>query len=179
MDKYLNKLKEDNYDDSFNKTSEWLTNSEIKLKSQKERKTFSMIEFIKTNKYKFAFIILILAIFGACNYPVTQTDTVGYIIKWSTPAENTDNNITAALPWLKNVIVNTEIKTVGGESVKEYTAVFQGSDEKTVTGYKNDLEKISSIISIKIFPVSESVKRPVYSAILYSFFKIDIKSDNM
>jgi hypothetical protein len=181
MDKYWNKLKEDNYEDTFDKTSDWLINTEIKLKPQKERKNFSMMTFIKNNKYKFAFIILILAVFGACNYPVMQNDTVGYVVKWSIPAETSGviaSDLTA-LPWLKNTNLISEAKTTEGNNITEYSVILQNTDEKTVMSYKNDLEKIQGIKTIKILPVNESVTRPVYSAVLYSFFKIDIKSNDL
>jgi hypothetical protein len=71
------------------------------------------------------------------------------------------------------------VKNINGTEVMEYKLLVQSVDDKAVINYKNDLEQIKQISSIKIVPINESVKRPVYSAALNTFFKIDINSSKM
>lgn len=182
MEKHIKKLKENNYDSSFEKTSDWLIESQQKLLNLKtQRKKSIMKEYITKHKLQFAIIIFAALLLAACNMPVTQEDTVGYALSWTVPSsENktvTDN--LQKLSWYNNSNITAESKSVSGQEITEYKLIVQSNDEKLVTSYKNDLERIKEITSIKILPLNESVKRPVYSAALHSFFKIDIKSDKM
>ena len=130
------------------------------------------------HKYKIIIAIFLALIVGACNYPVSQENTVGYAMSWTTKAENQKavTESTKKLPWTNNTAMNINVKNVGGNELAEFNIILQGIDEKTAMAYKTDLEKIKEINSVKILPLKESITRPVYAAALYSFFRVDISS---
>lgn len=182
MEKHIKKLRDNDYGNSFDNTSQWLIESQQKLLNKKtQRRKSKMKEYILKHKIQFAAVILAAILIAACNMPVTQSDTVGYALSWTTPGS--DNKSVAdnlqKLSWYKNSNVTSESGNINGVEIIEYKLIVQSGDDKLVTGYKDDLEKIKNIISIKILPLNENVKRPLYSAALHTFFKIDINSDKM
>jgi hypothetical protein len=182
MEEHIKKLKENRYDSSFEKTSDWLVESQQKLLNKKtQRRKSKMKEYITKHKLQFAIIVFAALLLAACNMPVTQDDTVGYVLSWTAPGSN-NKTVTAnlqKLSWYKNSSITAESKNVNGQEITEYKLIVQSNDEKLVTSYKNDLENIKELTSIKIVPLNEKVKRPVYSAALHSFLKIDINSNKM
>lgn len=182
MEKHLKKLNEGKYDESFGRTSDWLITSRQKLLNKKNKRSKSkMKDFLLRHKLQFAIIVLAAVLIAACNMPVTQNETVGYALSWTAPASDGSavNDRLQKLDWYKNSSVTSDSKNLNGKEITEYKLIVQSADDKSVTGYKNDLEKIKEITSIKIVPLNESVTRPVYSAALHSFFKIDVNSDKM
>ena len=182
MNGYIKRLKENKYDASFENTSDWLIKLNEKLLIQKnQRRTIKMKQYFLRHKLQFAIIILFAMLIAACNYPVSQNDTVGYVLTWT--ASKTDNNSVLdnlkKFDWYKNSNVSAADKILNGNEWTEYKLLVQSTDDKAVISCKNDLEKIKQITSIKIVPINQSVKRPVYSAALNSFFKIDINSSKM
>ncbi len=174
MDKYWDKIRQEKYDGTFDRTTKALLRNQT-LKP--ERKT-RMKSFILVHKYKIIIAVFLALIVGACNYPVTQENTVGYAIAWTTKAENQKivaDNI-SNLSWTKNSVMNISIKNVGSIDMAEFNIILQGIDEKTAMAHKTDLEKMKEINSVKILPLKESITRPVYAAALYSFFRVDISS---
>jgi len=175
MDRYWDKIRKESYDDTFEKT----TGSLLKKQNlKKERKPSPMKQFISQHKYKLAFALFLAFVVAACNYPVSQQKTVGYAMTFSTPSVNKDFVFRSIknLNWSGNSNMNINEKNINGTSIAEFNTVLGGIDEKTAMKYKSDLEKIKEINSIKLFPVTESITRPVYSALLYSFFRVDVKS---
>ncbi len=181
MDEYIKRLKEKKYDESFEKTSEWLAESQNKFKNKQNlRRSFKMKQYFLRHKLQFAIIIFFAFLVAACNYPVSQNDTVGYVLSWTVPTSNTSvAESLNKLDWYKNSNITASTKNINGTDITEYKLLFQSFDDKLVINYKNDLEKIKQLTSLKIIPINESVKRPVYSAALHSFFKIDINSSKM
>lgn len=181
MEKHIKKLNERKYDDSFMRTSDWLISSRQTLLNKNKRSKSKMKDYILRHKLQFAVILLAAILIAACNMPVTQNETVGYALSWTAPSSSgkTVSESLNKLEWYKNSSVSAETKNINGQEITEYKLIVQSNDDKLVTGYKNDLEKIKELTSIKILPLNESVKRPVYSAALHSFFKIDINSDKM
>jgi hypothetical protein len=175
MDKYWDKIRQEKYDGSFDRVSKSLLEKNL-IKEKRSKPV--MKQFILTHKYKFVFAVVLAFVFAACNYPVTQEKTVGYAMQWS--AEKQDeaavNDAINNLSWLKNANLNVNENNNTGKIVLEFSTVLQGIDENAVMKYKSDLEKISAVKSVKIVPLTESVTRPVYSAALYSFFRVDISS---
>lgn len=182
MEEHIKKLNENKYDESFNGTSMWLINSQNKLLKRKYQRRFTkMKEYFVKHKIQFAVVILLAILIAACNMPVTQNSTVGYALSWTVP-NSSNSSITESLSklsWYKNSNITTDIKNINGNEIVEYKLIVQSQDENTVISYKNDLDKIKEISSIKIVPLNESITRPVYSAALYSFFKVDINSSKM
>lgn len=137
-----------------------------------------MKNFISEHKYKLAIALFLAFLVAACNYPVSQENTVGYGVTFtavSTGADAVSQNI-SAIKWPGTSTINSNTNSVNGKNVTEYNIVLQNADEQSVMRCKSDLEKIKEVSSIKIFPLTENVKRPVYSALLYNFFRIDVKS---
>ena len=59
MNKYWSSIKNQNHDNSFGKIESWIREVESQKRyAKKERKTNIMKNFIITNKYKFAVVIL-------------------------------------------------------------------------------------------------------------------------
>ncbi|MCU0371650.1 MAG: hypothetical protein MUE56_00205 [Ignavibacteria bacterium] len=175
MDKYWDKIRQEKYDGSFDRVSKSLLE---KNSTKEKRSKLVMKQFILTHKYKIVFAVVLAFVFAACNYPVTQEKTVGYAMQWS--AEKQDeaavNDALNNLSWLKNANLNVNENNNNGKVVLEFSTVLQGIDVNAVLKYKSDLEKISAVKSVKIVPLTESITRPVYSAALYSFFRVDISS---
>ena len=175
MDRYWDKLRGRSYDDTFEKTTGLLLS---KQNLKKERKLSPMKNFISEHKYKLAIALFLAFLVAACNYPVSQENTVGYGVTFtavSTGADAVAQNI-SAIKWPGTSTINSNTNSVNGKNVTDYNIVLQGADEQSVMRCKSDLEKIKEVGSIKIFPLTENVKRPVYSALLYNFFRIDVKS---
>jgi hypothetical protein len=182
MEDHIKKLKDKKYDESFDRTSMWLIDSNNKLLNRKnQRSNNKMKEFFLKHKLQFAIVALMAVLIAACNMPVTQNDTVGQVLSWTVPgSKNTAvSESLNKLGWFKNSNVTADSKNINGVETTEYKLIVQSADDKLVTSYKNDLEKIKEISSIKIVPLNTSVTRPVYSAALHSFFKIDINANNM
>jgi hypothetical protein len=182
MEEHIKKLKENKYDDSFDTTSKWLIDSNNKLLNRKNsRRNNKMKEYFLKHKLQFAIVALMAVLIAACNMPVTQNDTVGYVLSWTAPGSNNTSVAESLnkLDWYKNSNVTMDVKNINGTETTEYKLIVQSADDKLVTSYKNDLEKIKELTSVKIVSLSENVKRPVYSAALHSFFKIDINANKM
>jgi hypothetical protein len=177
MDKYWDKIRQEKYDGTFERTTKALLRNQTEPKRDSIRKK-RMKSFILAHKYKIIIAIFLVLIVGACNYPVSQENTVGYAMSWTTKAENQKavTESTKKLPWTNNTAMNINVKNVGGNELAEFNIILQGIDEKTAMAYKTDLEKIKEINSVKILPLKESITRPVYAAALYSFFRVDISS---
>lgn len=181
MEEHIKKLNEKKYGDSFDRTSMWIIESQNKLLQRKNRRRLAkMKEYFIKHKIQFAVVILLALLIAACNMPVTQNDTVGYALSWTANTSNT--NVTDELnklSWFKNSSITSSAKNINGNEIVEYKLIVQSTDENAVLKYKNDLEKIKDLTSIKIVPLNLGVTRPVYSAALHSFFKIDVNASKM
>lgn len=178
MDKYWDKIRQEKYDGTFERTTKALLRNQTQEPNKGLKRKTRMKSFIIAHKYTIIIAIFVALIAGACNLPVTQENTVGYAIAWTTKAENqkTVSESTKNFPWTKNSAMSINTKNVGGSDVAEFNIVLQGIEEKTAMSYKTDLEKIKEISSVKILPLKESITRPVYAAALYTFFRTDISS---
>ena len=174
MDEYIKKLKEKKFDESFDRTSDWLIKSQIKLQNKKNlRRTIKMKQFLIRHKLQFAIVILFALMIAACNYPVGQNETLGYVVSWTVPtSENSPvAESLSKLNWYKSSDISATVRNINGTDITEYKLLVQTTDDKAVMSYKDDLEKIKPLTSIKIVPLNQNVKRPVYSAALNTFFK--------
>ena len=178
MDNYWDKIKEEKYDGTFERTTKALLRNQTTEPVTGLRRKSRMKSFIAEHKYKLIIALFLAMLVGACNYPVTQENTVGYAIAWTTKAENQKSvaESTKNFSWTKNSAMSINIKNLGGSDFAEFNIILQGLDEKTAMSYKTDLEKIKEISSVKILPLKESITRPVYAAALYTFFRTDISS---
>lgn len=174
MDKYWDKIRQEKYDGSFERTTKALLRNQT-LKPERKNK---MKSFFIEHRFKIAIAIFLALIVGACNYPVTQEKSVGYAFSWTAKVENekTVKESMKNLNWLTNAPMNITVKNIGGIDIAEFSTAIQNIDEKTAMLYKNDIEKIKEVNSVKILELTESVTVPVYSAALYKFFRVEISS---
>lgn len=178
MDRYWDKIRQEKYDGTFERTTKALLRNQTLNPNGDTIRKKRMKSFISAHKYKIIIAVFLALLVGACNYPVSQQNTVGYAIAWTTKTENqkTVTESTKKLPWTNNTAINITAKNTSGIELAEFNIILQGIDEKTAMAYKTDLEKIKEINSVKILPLTESITRPVYAAALYSFFRVDINS---
>ena len=167
-------LKDHEHTDSFNQTSVWLRNN------QSENKKLTLKEFFNMKRSKLIYACLILAVlFGACNMPVSQNETVGYMLKWKTDANNTEALAKIkSLSWNSDGTLVTTREKTGSTDYIVFSKLIQNADEKTINGYKNDLMKIGSIYSISANPINESVTSPLYKSVLKPFVNINADLTN-
>lgn len=179
---YFNSVKRQDFSGSQQETENWLYRTGIKLKNQKkERKLRKMKNFIMAHKLRLVYtVIALVVVIGACNMPVTQTENVGNMITWSIDKDNTEAiSKIDGLPWLKTADqVNKNGNINNGKEEIIYTAVLQSTNEGQIASLRNDLEKIG-VSSLKIIPINNDIKRPLYSAALNNFFSININANGM
>lgn len=175
-------LKSEDYGSSFERVETWLRNKTEEIQNpQKERKLVKMKNYFLSHKIRIAYAVIFLAVIvAACNMPVTQSENVGNMITWSVDKNNTDAiSKIDELPWLKTAeTVNINGNINNGKEEIIYTAVLQKSTEEQVASFRNDLEKIG-VSALKIIPINNVVKRPLYSAALDNFFSININATGM
>lgn len=174
MDKYWDKIRQEKYDGSFERTTKALLRNQ---NSQTKRK-HTMKTFILEHKVKIAIAVFLVFLIGACNYPVTQEKNIGYAFSWTSKPEHekTVSQSLKSLSWLSNAPLTINIKNVNGTDIAEFNTVLQGIDEQTAMLHRNDLEKIKEINSVKILPLTEHSTVPLYSAALYKFFRVEVSS---
>lgn len=94
LEHHLNELKQENYSGTFPAVENWLYKTNIQLSNQKqlnERKLHKMKNFFFANKLRLVYtIVALLLVIGACNMPVTQTESAGKMITLVVPKDNTD-----------------------------------------------------------------------------------------
>jgi hypothetical protein len=177
---YWSALKSKDYSGSFPGTARWLR-QKTNLNLKPERSFSSMKNYILTHKLKLAYAVIVLAVvIGACSMPVTQNEIVGHMLTWTIPADNksAEKDI-AGLSWIDKTDLAVNENTNNGKTETLYTLMLPGSTIEQVETYMKDIERIKGVSSIKIFPLNESVKRPLYSAALYKFFRVKIDATNM
>jgi hypothetical protein len=177
---YWSAVKNEGYGNTFPAVETWL-NRVTDNKPKKERKFASMKNYFAVNKKRLAYAFIVLAlVVVACNMPVTQHETVGHMLTWTADKKNSDaashiNN----LGWLKNVQLNVTESNTGGKTEVQYSAMLPDASTEQLHAYIRDLEKINGVSSVKLFPLNEDIKRPLYSAALFNFFKVDINAHNL
>ncbi|MBK8553207.1 MAG: hypothetical protein IPL53_19970 [Ignavibacteria bacterium] len=176
--KYFDELRTENFDDTFPATDSWLRNINLNLNKKKsEGKLSHMKNYFAAHKFRLAYAFLILAfVVAACNYPVTQQETAGDVLKWSVSKDNTEAiSKIENLDWFKNGEYN--INEDG--NFMSYSLVIPKENHSGLQDYNKQLEAIAGVDMINIIPLNETVERPVYSAFLNDLFKIDINAENM
>lgn len=140
-----------------------------------------MKNYFSAHKFRLAYTFLILAfVVAACNYPVTQHETVGDVLIWNIAKENTlAADQINRLDWLKSGEYNYKDENTDGEEIISYSLVIPKENIDKVPEFIKQLENIAGVGGIRLIPINETVKRPVYSALLNGIFKIDINATNM
>lgn len=179
VSRMLNKV---NYEDSFDSAAGWLNG--IKAESQTnypERRLKKMKEFFLASKIRIAYAVLALAfVVAACNYPVTSNETAGDVLTWTVDPTNPEAmKQVKSLPWLSNGPVKVEARNINGIEEQLYSFVVPKENHGKVSSYKSELERIAGVRTVKLLELSQTVKRPVYSALLHELFQININATNM
>ena len=182
--KYFDKLRNENYDNSFPVTEAWLRTANENLSNKKKSEGNIIMNFknyFTTHKARLAYAFLMLAfIVAACNYPVTQQESAGDVLQWSVIKDNTEAiSKIEKEDWFKSGEYNINEENINGKDVVSYNLVIPKENHAGVSGYKSRLEAINGVSDIKLIPLNETVKRPVYAALLNDLFKIDINASNM
>ncbi len=179
-DKYFAKLKSEDHTSSFPETVRWISGHNINKKPKIEGGKFStMKDYILMHKMRLVYTVILLAVLiGACSMPVTTHETVGYVMSWAIPAGGSADAI-ENLPWIDKDKLSISENTDDGKQESIYTLVLPAVSEKQLQSYQKDLEKIKDVIFVKVAPLNENVKRPVYSAALNTFFRINIDATKM
>ncbi len=173
-------VKSENYNASYPQVEAWLRKISLNSSNQNERKFSYMKNFILAHKMRLVYTVIILAvIIGACSMPVTTHETVGYMLTWTVPL-NTDaaqkiNN----LNWIDKSKLSVSENTNNGKTENLYSLLLPNTTQEQAEPYKKDLENIKDVTSVKLFPLNEDVKRPLYSAALYKFFRVNIDATKM
>lgn len=179
---HFSELRAENHSGTFPAVEDWLYKANIRIINQKnERKLQKMKNYFFAHKLRLVYTIAaLLVIIGACNMPVTQTESAGQVITMVIPADNTGfQDKMNSLPWMKNAQVSSNENTNNGVKQIIYTVVLPNTTEEQARSYSNELEAIGGITTIKITPMNYDVKRPLYSAALHDFFSIDIDATGM
>lgn len=190
LEHHFNQLKQENMNSSFPEVESWLFKAAINIESNKnltiekfnnERKLHKMKIFFFGNKLRLVYTIIAFAvIIGACNMPVTQTESAGKMITLVVAKDNTTFQAKMnELPWIKNVQVTSNDNTNNGRQQTLYRIVLPNTTEEQVKAYADEMEKLGSVVSIKISSMDYDVKRPLYSAALHDFFSVDINATGM
>lgn len=180
--KYFEQLKSEDHSASFPEVENWLYKAGIKLENKtSERKNFSMRNFFLANKLRLVYTVIFLALLAAaCNMPVTQTESAGQMITLVTPKENADfQKKLYELPWMQNAQVTSNENVNNGEAQVLYRIVLPDATKEQVKDYAREIESLGNITLIRITPIDYDVKRPLYSAALHDFFKVDIDATGM
>lgn len=181
LKKYFDLIRNENYEDTFPSTAGWLRSAGVNsIIKNTERKKFNMNKFFAVNKFRLAYTFLFLAVFiAACNYPVVQEESVGDIISWSVSRANTDAiQKTGNLEWFKNGGVSLKETDINGSASSEYSYFVSRENNGKINEIISQLKDINGIENIRVVSLNESVKRPVYAALLNDVFKININATN-
>ena len=177
--KYFDELRNENYDNSFPAAESWLRNTNVNLLNKKSEGKFKMKfkNYFATNKFKLAYTFLILAfVVAACNYPVTQEETAGDVLKWTVSKNNTETiNKIENSDWFKSGEYNINEEN----GIVSYSLVVPKEKHAGIQDINKQLSAMEGVMEVNIIPINETVKRPLYSAVLNDLFKIDINATNM
>lgn len=182
LEHHLNRLKAENYTDSFPAVENWIYKTNIQLENQKtERKLQKMKNFFFAHKLRLVYsVIALFVVIGACNMPVTQTESAGQMITLVIPAENKSfQEKLTSLPWIKNAQVSSNENTNDGVSQTLYTIILPNATEKEAKTYCKEIEALGNITTIRMKSLNYDLKRPLYSAALDNFFSIKVDATGM
>lgn len=185
LEHHFNQLKQESYDSTFPEIESWIYKTSVNIQSNQqltdnnlsnERILHKMKNFFFGTKLRLVYTIIAFAVLiGACNMPVTQTESAGQMITFTIPKENGDFvNKMNELPWIKNAQITTNENTNNGRAQLLYRLVLPNTTKEQVKAYANELEALGGIVTIKITGMDYDVKRPLYSAALHDILSIDI-----
>jgi hypothetical protein len=179
-DKYFKALKSVDHGNQFDETAKWIREHNFNTKIiTSERKLSAMKNYFLAHKMRLVYTVIVLAaLIGACSMPVTQHETLGYVMSWSVPKGTSSDQIDQ-LQWVKNGQLTVYDNSNSGVINRTYNLVLPPGSEQQINSYRKDLERFNDITFLKIVPLNENVKRPVYAVALNSVFKLNIDATKM
>ena len=181
LKEYFDLIRNENYEDTFPSTAGWLRSAGVNsLINKNERKKFNMKNFFAVNKYRLAYTFVFLAVFiAACNYPVVQEESAGDIISWSVSKADTEaTQKIGSLDWIKNGDYNFNETDKNGIETAEYRYIVSKENHGKINEMLAQLKSINGIENVRVVPLNETVKRPVYAVLLNVVFRININATN-
>ena len=156
LEHHFNQLKQENYDSTFPEMESWIYKTSVNLESNQkltenslsnERILHKMKQFFFGSKLRLVYTIIAFAvIIGACNMPVTQTESAGKMITLVIAKDSGDFQTKMnELPWIKNAQVTANENTNNGEAQMLYRIVLPNTTKDEVMAYANELEKLGNV----------------------------------
>lgn len=190
LEHHFNQLKQENYDSTFPEIESWIFKTSVNIQSNQkltdanqsnERTLHKMKYFFFGTKLRLLYTIIAFAVLiGACNMPVTQTESAGQMITFTIPKSDGDFvKKMNELSWIKNAQITSNENTNNGEEQLLYRIVLANTTKDQVKAYAKELEALGDIVTIRITGMDYDVKRPLYSAALHDFFSVDINASGM
>lgn len=181
LGKYFDSIKNENNKESFTEFENWLRREAVYSDAVRPKSKFTFFKFVfSEGRLKFAYLFVILIFAGiTSNFSVTRTETVGNVMSWSIDKQKQDvikkiDN----LDWIDKSQLVVEQGNSDGIDVLTYKMLVQNSTKEEIEKFKNELENISDVHSIKIIPISEPVKQPLYAVALEKVFQFDINKNS-
>jgi hypothetical protein len=179
-DHYWSAVKNEDYGDSYPKIEAWLREISLKKSLKQERKFSSMRTYIMAHKMRLVYTVIVLAVLiGACSMPVTQHETVGHILTWTVPVNPDVTQKINSFSWIDKSKLTVNENTNNGNIEVLYKLFLPNTTREQVETYMKELESIKELTTIRVFPLNEDVKRPLFSAALYNFFRINLDATKM
>jgi hypothetical protein len=182
LGKYFDSIKNENNKESFTEFENWLRREAVFSETVRPKSKFTFLKYVfSEGRLKFAYLFVILIFAGiTSNFSVTRTETVGNIMSWTVDKQKQDvikkiDN----LDWIDKSQLVVDVSNNDGTDVLTYKMIVQNSTKEEIEKYKNELENISDVHSIKIIPISEPVKQPLYAVALEKVFQYDYNKNSV
>lgn len=181
---YFDEIRAEDYTETFPATERWLRHTaaqNLRKQLQNQKKGFDIMTYIKFHKLRLVYALLLIVVISiACNLPVEQTKTLGYVLRWTIKGDmETSRERINHIDWLDyNALTVSEEKLTDG-MVTTYRQVLTDMNERKAKICIKELEAVKEVIGIQLFPLEETVTRPMYAAALNSVFRVDIDATGM
>ena len=176
LGKYFDSIKNENNKESFTEFENWLRREAVFSETIHTKSKFTFLKYVfSEGRLKFAYLFVILIFAGiTSNFSVTRTETVGNIMSWTVDKQKQDvikkiDN----LDWIDKSQLVVDVSNNDGTDVLTYKMIVQNSTKEEIEKYKIELENISDVHSVRIIPISEPVKQPLYAVALEKVFQYD------
>lgn len=179
---YFDQLRNEDHSSTFSATRQWLQTINNNSQTKKPERLYNIMKnYLAKNKFKLAYsFVILLIVVAACNYPVTQQETVSDVITWSIDENNTDAlKQIKNMDWFKSGSFTENINEQDGKKIVSYRFIVPKEGHDKIREIKSQLESVSGVRDVNLVPINETVTRPVYSMLLNNMFKIDINASNM
>lgn len=178
LNKYWDSLKNEEYSSSFKNVDNWIRKENFNGITKSASHKSSILRTFSENKIKYAVILAsIFIIYFTGKIPVTQNKAIGNILSWNVE-KNSYNAISQIddFKWLDKSKLIVSDTTIDNKEMLTYKMLLPPElDKSQLALISNDLLNISRY---NIIPIFEPVKRPAYSAALFSLFNLDLTTEH-